>query len=405
MGIAEHGKVGMGREWADRQRTSGGYVGRSNEQSGGYGTTPPVHQSRPEQRRNPEYQSEPEQQHDHRPGGSYVKHDASEATNDWYERRLRGARTETGGDRRLAQIGIALDNRARTGPNCWSVLRKDKELILLTVLSTAGFAFVARDTYNALFVDIGLFTKYISSPLQLFYDVVFVILRSCLLLSLPITFTTAAFVAGMHQRMSGGDPSLLSSIGTASRSIVSLAIWSAISFFGLLCRVLFILFAQDSCNRLRTWSCLVMSFIVLDRMNVFRACSKAWTLSRDRQDLKVRVSLVWVSLLLLPVAAGVVFSALLALDCEEWEVSSSRRRTRRKCASYREDGSTIGDIHEALPSWALDALWVVAACVVFILINMGVTLDAFKRVDLYRRATNEGTTNEETNKDIEGYVW
>jgi len=120
----------------------------------------------------------------------------------------------------------------------WGVLRSDKELALIPVLSALCSAVVmvlmglgAWATVNKTPVKTtSLFdgtpvssTQYQQTPMTYL-----VIVLGYLVVSIVVTFFTASLMAGAHERLSGGNPSLGSAFGKASSRFVPLLGWAVI---------------------------------------------------------------------------------------------------------------------------------------------------------------------------------
>lgn len=110
----------------------------------------------------------------------------------------------------------------------WQVLRQDRELLVLPVLS-----FLAS---IGVLLAIWLPTMAVSDLSGVASEeggvdavVAFAALASALLLSVVGVFFKAALVAGAHERMSGGDPTVRSAISRATRHLGGLLPWALLT--------------------------------------------------------------------------------------------------------------------------------------------------------------------------------
>jgi len=113
----------------------------------------------------------------------------------------------------------------------WAVLRSDKELTVIPVINTAISAVIAVAVGAGAYLTInrtwdvrtGAY-EYTAGPITYVVGIL-----GYFLLTLVVTFFTGALVAGAHQRLTGGDPTLGSSFGAAAKRFPQLLGWALLS--------------------------------------------------------------------------------------------------------------------------------------------------------------------------------
>ena len=123
-------------------------------------------------------------------------------------------------------------NTIELAKTSWGVLQKDRELVALPVLSFLGAALVL-----AIFVIPGILALPEESAgsaaageeqaLPALSLILFVL--GSLAATVVSVFFTGALVAGAHERMSGGDPTVGSAIGRATERIPGLVPWALLT--------------------------------------------------------------------------------------------------------------------------------------------------------------------------------
>ena len=123
-------------------------------------------------------------------------------------------------------------NTIELAKTSWGVLQKDRELVVLPVLSFLGAALVL-----AIFVIPGILALPEESAgsaaageeqaLPALSLILFVL--GSLAATVVSVFFTGALVAGAHERMSGGDPTVGSAIGRATQRIPGLVPWALLT--------------------------------------------------------------------------------------------------------------------------------------------------------------------------------
>lgn len=133
-------------------------------------------------------------------------------------------------------------NTIELAKTSWSVLQKDRELVLLPVLS-----FIITLLVLAVFVVPGLLatdfdavdstTGEQAPAIPAFSYILFALGGAGA--AIVSVFFTGALVAGAHERMSGGDPTVGSAIGRAVQRIPGLVPWALLTFtVGMVIRAL-----------------------------------------------------------------------------------------------------------------------------------------------------------------------
>jgi len=110
----------------------------------------------------------------------------------------------------------------------WGVLRQDKELVLLPVLSmVAGLVVLAVFAVPFLAVNDDLTSSSAEAGIEPLGWVILAI--GGVVMAIVTVFFTGALVAGAHQRLTGGDPTVGSALGTATERFTGLASWAVVN--------------------------------------------------------------------------------------------------------------------------------------------------------------------------------
>lgn len=110
----------------------------------------------------------------------------------------------------------------------WEVLRQDKELALLPVFSAiAGLIVIGIFAVPFLAMGGDLDVETGEAAIEPMGYVL--LIAGGLAVSVVTTFFTGALVAGAHQRLTGGEPTLGSALGTATERFAPLAGWAVLS--------------------------------------------------------------------------------------------------------------------------------------------------------------------------------
>lgn len=110
----------------------------------------------------------------------------------------------------------------------WGVLRQDKELVLLPVLSlVAGLLVVAVFAVPFLAVNDDVTSASGEAGLEPMGWVILAV--AGIVMAVVTVFFTGALVAGAHQRLTGGDPTVGSALGTAMERFTGLVSWAVVN--------------------------------------------------------------------------------------------------------------------------------------------------------------------------------
>ncbi len=110
----------------------------------------------------------------------------------------------------------------------WRVLMKDRELLWLPVLSMA-ISLVVIGVFAAMAFAMPGSTDAVTGEEQLSPAVAVIGILGALALSVVAVFFNGALVAGAHERMTGGDPTVSSAIGRASSHLGGLVPWALLT--------------------------------------------------------------------------------------------------------------------------------------------------------------------------------
>ncbi|MEZ5141622.1 MAG: DUF6159 family protein [Acidimicrobiales bacterium] len=113
----------------------------------------------------------------------------------------------------------------------WAVLKADKELTAIPVLNGVLASIIAVAMGAGVFLTVN--RTYVPRTGQYEYTagpITYVVgILGYFLITLVVTFFTGALVAGAYQRLTGGDPSLGSAFGAASRRFPQLLGWALLA--------------------------------------------------------------------------------------------------------------------------------------------------------------------------------
>lgn len=130
-----------------------------------------------------------------------------------------------------------MGNTWRLTKNSWSLLKQDRELLWLPVLSMLTLVAIAAAAAVVGFVTGSFDTEQGTDSLggsAAVLGLVFVFVATA-----TVVFFEGALVAGAHERMTGGDPTVRSALGRAAARLPSLLGWALITMtVGLVLRFL-----------------------------------------------------------------------------------------------------------------------------------------------------------------------
>ena len=201
----------------------------------------------------------------------------------------------------------------------WAVLRKDRELLWIPVLSFLVSAAVLVATLGVTFLSTStsdLDAEGAVSPLLVVLWVV-----ALLVLGVVSVFFNGALVAGAHERLRGGDPTVASAVGHAFVRIGGLVPWALITTtVGIILRSLrdragwlgrIVISMVDMAWEVVTF--LVVPAIVIDDLGAIEAFKRSGALLRHSwgENLAARVGFGILGLVLV-IPAAVVAAVLVA---------------------------------------------------------------------------------------------
>ncbi len=111
----------------------------------------------------------------------------------------------------------------------WSVLKKDRELLWMPVLSFLASAVVIVVVVGLTFVTLSTESTHDQTTMEFNPAMIVVYLLAAMVLGVIAVFFNGALVAGAHERLTGGDPTVRSAIGRAFARIGGLVPWAIIT--------------------------------------------------------------------------------------------------------------------------------------------------------------------------------
>ena len=111
----------------------------------------------------------------------------------------------------------------------WGVLKKDRELLWMPVLSFLASAVVIVVALGLTFVTLSTESTHDQTTMEFNPAMIVVYLLAAMILGVIAVFFNGALVAGAHERLTGGDPTVRSAIG---RAFSRIAIGRAFSRIG-----------------------------------------------------------------------------------------------------------------------------------------------------------------------------
>lgn len=111
----------------------------------------------------------------------------------------------------------------------WGVLKKDRELLWIPVLSFLVSAAVLAIALGLALVTLSTTSSHGGTTMEVNPAVIVVFVVAALLLGVTAVFFNGALVAGAHERLTGGDPTVRSAIGRAFARIGGLIPWALIT--------------------------------------------------------------------------------------------------------------------------------------------------------------------------------
>ena len=111
----------------------------------------------------------------------------------------------------------------------WGVLKKDRELLWIPVLSFLASAAVIVVVLVLTFLTLSTTSSHGDTTMELNPAMIVVFLVGALLLGIISVFFNGALIAGAHERLTGGDPTVRSAVGRAFSRIGGLVPWALIT--------------------------------------------------------------------------------------------------------------------------------------------------------------------------------
>ncbi len=111
----------------------------------------------------------------------------------------------------------------------WGVLRKDRELLWMPVLSFLASAVVIVIVIAFTFITLSTESSHGQTTMEFNPAMIVVYIAAALALGVIAVFFNGALVAGAHERLTGGDPTVRSAIGRAFARIPGLVPWAIIT--------------------------------------------------------------------------------------------------------------------------------------------------------------------------------
>ena len=111
----------------------------------------------------------------------------------------------------------------------WSVLKKDRELLWMPVLSFLASAVVIVVVVGLTFVTLSTESTHDQTTMEFNPAMIVVYVLAAMVLGVIAVFFNGALVAGAHERLTGGDPTVRSAIGRAFARIGGLVPWAIIT--------------------------------------------------------------------------------------------------------------------------------------------------------------------------------
>ena len=122
-----------------------------------------------------------------------------------------------------------IQNTWQLAKTSWSVLKKDRELLWIPVLSFLVSAAVIAVVLALTFVTLSTTSSHGDTSMEVNPAMIVVFVVGALLLGIISVFFNGALVAGAHERLTGGDPTVRSAVGRAFARIGGLVPWALIT--------------------------------------------------------------------------------------------------------------------------------------------------------------------------------
>lgn len=111
----------------------------------------------------------------------------------------------------------------------WAVLKKDRELLWIPVLSFLASAAVIVVVIALTFITLSTTSSHGATEMEVNPAMIVVFVVAAVALGIIAVFFNGALVAGAHERLTGGDPTVRSAVGRAFARIGGLVPWALIT--------------------------------------------------------------------------------------------------------------------------------------------------------------------------------
>ncbi len=122
-----------------------------------------------------------------------------------------------------------IHNTWQLAKTSWAVLKKDRELLWIPVLSFLASAAVIVVVLILTFLTLSTTSSHGDTTMEFNPAMVVVYVLAALVLGVISVFFNGALVAGAHERLTGGDPTVRSAVGRAFTRIGGLVPWALIT--------------------------------------------------------------------------------------------------------------------------------------------------------------------------------
>jgi hypothetical protein len=122
-----------------------------------------------------------------------------------------------------------IHNTWQLAKTSWAVLKKDRELLWIPVLSFLASAAVIAVVLVLTFITLSTTSSHGDTSMEVNPAMIVVFLVGAVLLGIISVFFNGALVAGAHERLTGGDPTVRSAVGRAFTRIGGLVPWALIT--------------------------------------------------------------------------------------------------------------------------------------------------------------------------------
>ena len=122
-----------------------------------------------------------------------------------------------------------ISNTWQLAKTSWAVLKKDRELLWIPVLSFLASAAVIVVVLVLTFLTLSTTSSHGETSMEINPAMIVVFLVGAVLLGIISVFFNGALVAGAHERLTGGDPTVRSAVGRAFSRIGGLVPWALIT--------------------------------------------------------------------------------------------------------------------------------------------------------------------------------